>query len=677
MKRAAALCLGVLATGAAGGELFPPAQVGAGIFGPESVRMAVDSASNACLVFQGRDDPEAPTRIFCGFSLDEFATLRTFAVEKSDCRNPSVGLGPLGAVHILFQARSTAGEFLYYVTNKGGPFQAPQRLTRAGGVAERNGSVWVEASGGVKAVWEEFDGAASRVLCAVKGGAAAALAENATRPRAYLSPWSARLHVLFLRDGSLYYLREGSEPTLVAAGIGEDGGYDLITTAAGDVPHVVLTTPAGVWHAKGSAGAFDVPALLASGAVSPCLCGLPDGALACVYVAGGDVRRRVDRGRGFEAEEDLGATPAAETEAVCACDGAGFFHLAAAAGGALWYRNDIPPPAADFTCDPTAGEAPLAVQFTDESTGVIRSRLWEFGDGGTSAERNPVHVYAAPGKWTVTLAVAGPGGAARVARADVIEVAAPRNRFLLPSIKVWPGQNPVRHPVLAEHHDPVQGAQVAVAFRDDYLTGLRVTLAGTRLEALQPEFTAESVTDGAGGEKHLVFGVIIDVDPPFDGRMLPAAPAARTLLFLEYGVAAGAPLDTRIPVELRDGIGRPPIDNVLTVAGAASVRPALAGGSATTAPPPACPFRRGDANFDGVVNVADAIFVLVYLFAHASAPSCLDAADANDSGVVDIADVIYVLAYLFGSGAMPAYPFPDEGIDPTADGLPQCLCPAR
>ncbi len=44
-------------------------------------------------------------------------------------------------------------------------------------------------------------------------------------------------------------------------------------------------------------------------------------------------------------------------------------------------------------------------QFTDQSTGSITSRLWTFGDGGTSSIANPSHVYATAGQYTVTLTV--------------------------------------------------------------------------------------------------------------------------------------------------------------------------------------------------------------------------------------------------------------------------------
>ena len=49
--------------------------------------------------------------------------------------------------------------------------------------------------------------------------------------------------------------------------------------------------------------------------------------------------------------------------------------------------------------------------------------------------------------------------------------------------------------------------------------------------------------------------------------------------------------------------------------------------------------------------------------------------DSDDSGRVDIGDAIYLLTFLFINGAPPAVPFPHEGIDPTDDQNPPCVCP--
>lgn len=75
--------------------------------------------------------------------------------------------------------------------------------------------------------------------------------------------------------------------------------------------------------------------------------------------------------------------------------------------------NGSPPPGApvaDFTVSQIAGVAPLTVEFTNESYGDISGILWDFGDGTTSVEENPVHVFNSPGSYQVTLTVDGPGG---------------------------------------------------------------------------------------------------------------------------------------------------------------------------------------------------------------------------------------------------------------------------
>jgi hypothetical protein len=79
-------------------------------------------------------------------------------------------------------------------------------------------------------------------------------------------------------------------------------------------------------------------------------------------------------------------------------------------------------------------------------------------------------------------------------------------------------------------------------------------------------------------------------------------------------------------------------------------------------------FKRGDANRDGRLDIADAIAALGYLFSSGALP-CLDAADANDDGKLDVSDAVYLLAHLYAGGAPPPPPFPGPGDDRTPDAL--------
>jgi hypothetical protein len=72
---------------------------------------------------------------------------------------------------------------------------------------------------------------------------------------------------------------------------------------------------------------------------------------------------------------------------------------------------------------------------------------------------------------------------------------------------------------------------------------------------------------------------------------------------------------------------------------------------------PAPPYLPGDATGDAVVDIADAVSLIAYIFSGGSAPSPLLAGDANCDSTVDISDVVYLLAYIFGGGSAPCAGF--------------------
>ena len=86
---------------------------------------------------------------------------------------------------------------------------------------------------------------------------------------------------------------------------------------------------------------------------------------------------------------------------------------------------------ASFTVTNTSGSPPLEVRFNDLSEGQITTWLWDFGDGNSSGESNPVHVYTQPGNYRPTLTVANRSGrASTVQLDDRIRVAGPITRSL-------------------------------------------------------------------------------------------------------------------------------------------------------------------------------------------------------------------------------------------------------
>lgn len=89
-------------------------------------------------------------------------------------------------------------------------------------------------------------------------------------------------------------------------------------------------------------------------------------------------------------------------------------------------------PIAKFSASAKRGYVPLSVTFIDLSANVPTSWLWSFGDGQTSAEKNPTHIYTTAGSYTVTLTAINGAGAnvsTRNAIIKVLSVPAPVAKF--------------------------------------------------------------------------------------------------------------------------------------------------------------------------------------------------------------------------------------------------------
>lgn len=195
------------------------------------------------------------------------------------------------------------------------------------------------------------------------------------------------------------------------------------------------------------------------------------------------------------------------------------------------------------------------------------------------------------------------------------------------------------------------------------------------------------IVEGAATANADFFGVDIDpADPGVGGTVgcvlslsggvtafIPATTDSEVAVF-QYAAAAGAVADDTSALTFTDTLsaapGAPPVllqistgvegltpdttDGLITVTGATG------GGG----------FRRGDTNNDGGLDVADAVFLLNFLFVPASdLPACDSATDVNDDGMADVADSVFLLNFLFVP-ASAAIPEPvDCGADPTADTL--------
>jgi PKD repeat protein len=149
-------------------------------------------------------------------------------------------------------------------------------------------------------------------------------------------------------------------------------------------------------------------------------------------------------------------------------------------------------PRAAFGVTPTSGPAPLQVIFQDQSTGGITRWQWNFGDGATSEERNPTHLYTTSGVYQVVLSVFGPGGSDTLVRQNLITVSAAPTATPEPTATAIPTPGPTAPSTPA----PAPAVTAIEPTSDNGLLQMTVTVRGSGFTpATQIYFGAHQATN--------------------------------------------------------------------------------------------------------------------------------------------------------------------------------------
>lgn len=216
-------------------------------------------------------------------------------------------------------------------------------------------------------------------------------------------------------------------------------------------------------------------------------------------------------------------------------------------------------------------------------------------------------------------------------------------------------------PVLVSTVRPLDGLSIAGSYDSTLLSMIGVSASGIAVNADFVETSSNLGTGEIAAGLIMAFDTSVDIPVGDDQEVM-------TVNFQIIGDLTGQTDPTVSDVIFLPSAGTPPITNLI-VDGNYQETPNLVAGTITIVN--FNPFVRGDCNSDGgLVNIADGIAVLQYLFQGGAAPSCLDACDLDDNGQIGVGDAVGVFNYQFAGGAPPAAPFPDAGIDPTTgDGI--------
>lgn len=270
------------------------------------------------------------------------------------------------------------------------------------------------------------------------------------------------------------------------------------------------------------------------------------------------------------------------------------------------------------------------------------------------------------------------------------------HRFYFNPMQVVPGGS-LGATMLYDHEDPMAGFVISLSWESGkLLMQMPVTnegwWAGTTLQSSLNPDTIEFFdvkTQPAfpqPGVGYLALIAQFDFLPPFHGQTVPVGDV-QSLVRLNFNVANNPGLigqtthihfeNTISPAPPPPTPGNPnpaippPTANLVVTNIAAGITPVQEDGVVQILDLMNT-FVRGNPNGDSAVNLADAIYMLQFLFSSGSPPICMDAGDINDDGLHDISDAISVIGYLFTDGPEPRHPFPGCGVDFSPDSFPAC-----
>ncbi len=274
---------------------------------------------------------------------------------------------------------------------------------------------------------------------------------------------------------------------------------------------------------------------------------------------------------------------------------------------------------------PTRGHVPFTASFTDSSLGPVDSLFWEFGDGATSTDTNPTHVYTDAGVYTVRQHAWSDsfGNLYNVAsverKDDLIYVIGDSIYFSEGHAGVGETKAPVR--IYYRNAYPVKQLRIPIRFAGiGQLTCDSVNFAGSRIEY----FLDKTVSIDSGGQT-----LLIDL---FDLTAL--SPGTGLLATAYFTIGGGASvgdtsgLDTAI-------IGGINLEVTSTDPQAGSYDPKFINGFLAIEP-----WRRGDVDKSGALTLVDVIALVNHVLKGWPAPNPAWLGDFNADGAITLVDVI-------------------------------------
>ncbi|MDH3892509.1 MAG: S8 family serine peptidase [candidate division Zixibacteria bacterium] len=291
-----------------------------------------------------------------------------------------------------------------------------------------------------------------------------------------------------------------------------------------------------------------------------------------------------------------------------------------------------------FTSDVDQGEAPLTVNFSDQSPYSPTSWDWSFGTGDISSDQNPTYVYNDPGVYDVSLIVddtssLGPGEEhltnyiwVTADTVDIADVVAPAGfQAVLPVYM----------------HNTAQIKEIQFSFYMENTLG--VTFDSISTEGLRTAYF-ESITNNSL-VTNKKYGFLLKTDDPASGGSNYLQPDTGAILNIFFNVPPSATGGEVMAVDSITASGKRPRYEALW----GELVPVFSAGSIEIQ---GC--IRGDVDCSGGdINIADLVYLVDFMFNAGPAPDPYFVGNIDGLLLIDIADLVYMVDFMFNSGPPP------------------------
>ena len=172
-------------------------------------------------------------------------------------------------------------------------------------------------------------------------------------------------------------------------------------------------------------------------------------------------------------------------------------------------------PSAEFMMVVEDNYAPVTVRFSGPEDSVITYYSWNFGDGNTSTEKDPVHTFRTAGEYGISLTVGGPSGSSSSGRQVMVrQRKAPVVRF---DMSPAAGEAPLQ--VRFSNRTSGEVDAFRWDFGDGHMSREREP-KHTYQEA--GAFDVELVADGPGGQSRYARQILVAEAKPQPAATIPA-----------------------------------------------------------------------------------------------------------------------------------------------------------